>query len=137
MYNAEKEMQEAINAGERALNSLRDAEHYLGGARLWGIVDLFGGSGLSGIVKHVKIGEASRCLERAKSDLRIFQKELRDIEAIQNLQIDIGGFLTFADFFFDGLIADWLVQSKIQNARKQVADAISQVKWILGSLRGM
>ena len=55
MYNAEKEMQEAINAGERALNSLRDAEHYLGGARLWGIVDLFGGSGLSGIVKHVKI----------------------------------------------------------------------------------
>jgi hypothetical protein len=119
------------------LNSLRDAEHYLGGARLWGIVDLFGGSGLSGIVKHVKIGEASRCLERAKSDLRIFQKELRDVEAIQNLQIDIGGFLTFADFFFDGLIADWLVQSKIQNARKQVADAISQVEWILGSLRGM
>ena len=84
-----------------------------------------------------KIGEASRCLERAKSDLRIFQKELRDVEAIQNLQIDIGGFLTFADFFFDGLIADWLVQSKIQNARKQVADAISQVEWILGSLRKM
>ena len=137
MYNAEKEMQEAINAGERALNSLRDAEHYLGGARLWGIVDLFGGRGLSGIVKHVKIGEASRCLERAKADLRLFQKELRDVEAIQNLKIDIGGFLTFADFFFDGLITDWLVQSKIQNARKQVADAIGQVEWILGLLRNM
>ena len=26
-YNAEKERQEAIRAGERALNSLRDAEH--------------------------------------------------------------------------------------------------------------
>ena len=72
-----------------------------------------------------------------KADLRIFQKELRDVEAIQNQHIDIGGFLTFADFFFDGLIADWMVQSKIQNARKQVADAISQVEWILGSLRGM
>ncbi len=72
-----------------------------------------------------------------KADLRIFQKELRDVEAIQNQHIDIGGFLTFADFFFDGLIADWLVQSKIQNARKQVADAISQVEWILGSLRKM
>ena len=137
MYNAEKEKQEAICAGERALNSLRDAEHYLGGARLWGIVDLFGGRGLSGIVKHVKIGEASRCLERAKADLRLFQKELRDVEAIQNLKIDIGGFLTFADFFFDGLITDWLVQSKIQNARKQVADAIGQVEWILGLLRNM
>ena len=72
-----------------------------------------------------------------KADLRIFQKELRDVEAIQNQHIDIGGLLTFADFFFDGLIADWLVQSKIQNARKQVADAISQVEWILGSLRKM
>lgn len=136
-YDAERERQEAVRAGERALESLRDAEHYLGGARLWGIVDLFGGSGLSGLVKHVRIGEASRCLERAKSDLRLFQKELRDVEAIQNLQIDIGGFLTFADFFFDGLIADWLVQSKIQNARKQVADAIAQVEWILGSFRNM
>ena len=88
-YDAERERQEAVRAGERALESLRDAEHYLGGARLWGIVDLFGGSGLSGLVKHVRIGEASRCLERAKSDLRLFQKELRDVEAIQNLQIDI------------------------------------------------
>ena len=27
MYNVEKERQEAIRAGERALSSLRDAEH--------------------------------------------------------------------------------------------------------------
>lgn len=30
MYNAEMERQEAIRAGERALASLRDVEHYLG-----------------------------------------------------------------------------------------------------------
>ena len=126
-YDAERERQEAVRAGERALESLRDAEHYLGGARLWGIVDLFGGSGLSGLVKHVRIGEASRCLERAKSDLRLFQKELRDVDAIR---IDIGGFLTFADFFFDGIIADWLVQSKIQEARRQVADAIKYARMV-------
>jgi hypothetical protein len=29
------------------------------------------------------------------------------------LQIDIGGLESFADFFFDGLIIDWIVQSKI------------------------
>lgn len=136
-YDAEKEKREAIRAGERALNSLHDAEHYLGGARLWGIVDMFGGRGLSGLVKHVKLGEASKSLERARADLRLFQKELKDVEAIRNLQIDIGGFLTFADFFFDGLIVDWLVQSKIQDARRQVANAISQVEWILGQLRSM
>ncbi len=131
-YNEERERQEAIRAGERALRSLQDAEHYLGGARLWGIVDLFGGGGLSGLLKHAKINDATKALNKAKADLRVFQKELRDVN---DLDIDIGGFLTFADFFFDGVIADWFVQSKIQKARKQVADAISQVEWILGSLR--
>ncbi len=136
-YDAERERQEAILAGERALNSLHDAEHYLGGARLWGIVDLFGGGGFSGFLKHAKLNDASRSLERAKRDLRNFQLELQDVRAIQNMQIDVGGFLTFADFFFDGIVADWLVQSKILNARKQVADAIAQVEWILGKLRNM
>ncbi len=136
-YDAERERQEAIRAGERALSSLRDAEHQLGGARLWGIVDLFGGGGFSGFLKHAKINDASRSLERAKADLRAFQNELRDVRDIQNMNINIGGFLTFADFFFDGIVADWLVQSKIQNARKQIADAISQVEWILGNLRNM
>lgn len=133
-YDAERERQEAIRAGERALNSLRDAEHYLGGARLWGIVDLFGGGGLSGLLKHAKIHDASRSMERAKADLLAFQRELRDVD-IADLRIDIGGFLTFADFFFDGLVADWLVQSKIQNARRQVAEAITRVEQILAALR--
>ena len=95
---------------------------------------MFGGGGLSGLIKHAEISKATQSLERVKSDLRLFQKELRDVDAIR---IDIGGFLTFADFFFDGIIADWLVQSKIQEARRQVADAINQVEWILGSLRSM
>jgi hypothetical protein len=56
-YDAERERQEAVRAGERALDSLRDAEHFLGSARLWGIVDLFGGGGLSGLLKHSKIHE--------------------------------------------------------------------------------
>jgi len=136
-YNADKERQEAIGAGERALTSLKDAEHYLGGARLWGIVDLFGGGGLSGLLKHSKLQDASRSLERAKADLYSFQKELRDVRSLGGLDIDIGGFLTFADFFFDGLIADYLVQSKINTARRQVAEAISQTEEILDSLRRM
>ena len=134
-YDAEKERQEAIRAGERALDSLKDTQYYLGGARLWGIVDLFGGGGISGFLKHSKIRTASRSMERAKADLRAFQKELKDVRAIGGLNIDIGGFLTFADFFFDGIIADYLVQSKINNARKQVSEAITQVEGILDALR--
>ena len=46
-------------------------------------------------------------------------------------------FLTFADFFFDGVIADYLVQSKIAEARAQVSDAIYQVERLLRDLRGL
>ena len=134
-YDPERERLEAIAAGERALSSLRDAQHYLGGARLWGIVDLFGGGGLSGLLKHSDIRKASRSLEQARGDLRSFQQELRDVTSLEGLQIDVGGFLTFADFFFDGVIADYLVQSKIVRERKQVMEAIEQVERILDSLR--
>ena len=136
-YDPERERLEAIAAGEKALSSLRDAQHYLGGARLWGIVDLFGGGGLSGLLKHSDIRKASRSLEQARGDLRSFQQELRDVTSLEGLQIDVGGFLTFADFFFDGVIADYLVQSKIVRARKQVMEAIEQVERILDSLRAL
>ena len=45
------------------------------------------------------------------------------------------GFLSFADFFFDGIVADYLVQSKIGEARRQVNEAINQVERILVELR--
>jgi uncharacterized protein (DUF2164 family) len=43
----------------------------------------------------------------------------------------------FADFFFDGLIADFYVQSKINNARAQVDEAISRVEGALDRLNGI
>lgn len=51
-----------------------------------------------------------------------------------NLRIEIGAFLSFADFFLDGLVADYMVQSKISDARVQVDDAIIQVEAILEDL---
>ena len=134
-YDPERERLEAIAAGERALSSLRDAQHYLGGARLWGIVDLFGGGGLSGLLKHSDIRKASRSLEQARGDLRSFQQELRDVTSLGELQIDVGGFLTFADFFFDGMLIDVLVQSKIAKAKEQVDEAIYRVEDMLQVLR--
>ena len=42
-YNIEKEMREAIEAGENALYSLRAAKEELRKAGNWGIADLLGG----------------------------------------------------------------------------------------------
>ena len=123
-----KEMKEAIDAGQRALMSLRQAQDKLGSARNWGVVDLFGGGFLTDMIKHSKINDASRYVEQAKRDLLKFQRELKDVDLPMDIKMEIGGFLSFADFFFDGLVADYLVQSKIANAREQIADAIRMVE---------
>ena len=125
---------EAIAAGEQALDSLYAAKQKLDSAKGWGWVDLFGGGFITDMIKHGKIEDASRCMEDAKCNLRIFQQELSDAQISVDLDMEVGEFLAFADFFFDGLIADYLVQSKIEDARRQVADAIQQVSDILEKL---
>lgn len=135
MTNEMREIREAIQAGERALTSLRKAEEKLTSASNWGLWDIFGGGLISGIAKHSKMNEATSYMEEAKRNLTVFQKELRDVNGTYNLRLDIGGFLSFADFFFDGVIADYLVQTKIRDAKVQVQDAIRSVSDILIQLR--
>ena len=83
----------------------------------------------------MKVNNASRCVDDARRDLAAFRNELGDIRDIENLNIDMDGFLTFADFFFDGFVADIFVQSKIRKGRQQVREAIRRVEDILNQLR--
>ena len=135
MYNRNREISEAIEAGERALRSLKDAKNSLSSARGWGMFDILGGKGLSGLIKHVKIGDAKSSLNRAKADLNRFSRELDDVRDIQGLNIEIGDFLTFADFFFDGFLADIMVQSRIRQAQDNLDNAIFRVEQVLNRLR--
>lgn len=130
-----KEMNEAIQAGERALYSLKNAEEKLNSAENWGIFDMFGGGLFSTIIKRSKMDDAQNLMETAKTDLMIFQKELKDINVPLNLRVEVGSFLSFADFFFDGFVADYLVQSKITDAKSQVSDAIYRVEQLLRELK--
>ena len=131
------EINEAIMAGERALEALKLAQNDLGTARIAGVVDLFGGGLITNLIKHSKIDDAKRDIENAKYELRNFSNELDDVQDLQYMNIDIDGFLSFADFFFDGVIADFFVQSKINEARSQVAEAIRRVEEIIRRLRTM
>ena len=134
IVNDRKEINEAIAAGEQALNSLYAAQEKLDSAKGWGWLDLFGGGFFTDMIKHSKIEDASQCMENAKYYLKAFQKELNDVHLSMDLRMEVGGFLSFADFFFDGLVADYLVQSKIEDARRQVADAINMISDILNTL---
>ncbi|MBQ0070752.1 MAG: hypothetical protein KBS81_02665 [Spirochaetales bacterium] len=122
----------AIYAGERALSSLKEARRLLQSASNWGLFDLFGGGSLSGFLKHHKMNQARNILENARRDLYEFRSELSYLPAVD---INIDGFLTFADFSFDGFLADVMVQSRINKAKDQLDDAIYKVESVLRDLR--
>lgn len=134
MYNLEQEKREAIDAGNRALNSLSQAYFELKSAKNWGLVDMFGGGFFTTMLKHSKMEKAQRYMDQAKADLRHFQKEVSDLNGYMNLNIDIDGFLSFADYFFDGFFVDWYVQDKIHKAKNQVEEAIRQVEKIMDQI---
>ncbi|MDR2044309.1 MAG: hypothetical protein LBQ15_08080 [Clostridium sp.] len=128
------EIKEALAAAQEALESLRRVERCLRSAGNWGIWDLLGGGLISSFLKHSRLGDAEREMEQAKYAVKNLQKELGDITDIPDLHIQVGDFLKFADFFFDGLIADWMVQSRIRETQGQVKAAIAKVEQVIERL---
>ena len=53
------------------------------------------------------------------------------------VNINTGDFLSFADYFFDGFVVDWMVQDRINNARHQVEEAIRRTEYIINQLQHM
>ena len=123
-----REIREAIDAADNALVHLKSARKYLDSAGNWGLLDTFGGGLISGVMKHSKMGSAEREIDEARYALQTFSKELRDVSGYSSIHIN--DFLTFADFFFDGFLADILVQSKISEGKKQCDEAIRRVSGI-------
>ena len=111
-----KELREAIEVGEAAAGELRKVLSHLRGAANWGNWDLLGGGLLTTLAKHSRMDSAREHAEWASDLLTKLQSELLDVDLSTDVSLDIGGLATFADFFLDGLIADWVMQSKIRKA---------------------
>ena len=134
-----KEIREAIQAGEAALSSLKNAREKLDSAKNWGIFDIVGGGFVSSLIKHSRMDDGQEYMEEAKQNLRRFEKELQDVSLSDSFarssSIDISSFVRFADSFFDNMILDFYVQSQIRQTLDAVENAIRQVEDILTALR--
>ncbi|QUA54515.1 hypothetical protein JYE50_01810 [Aristaeella lactis] len=119
-------MNEAIHAGERALDSLNEAKKQLNSARNWGIYDMLGGGMISSFIKHSKIDNANEWMSLANRDLRNFARELRDVDD-EDLQIDTGSLVSMLDIFCDNFFSDLMVQDKINNARARIDNLSDRV----------
>ncbi|MGG6313830.1 hypothetical protein [Paenibacillus macerans] len=115
-----KEVDEALRAGQSAQSDLSAAEEDLHSAKNWGTYDMLGGGMLSTHIKHGRIDEAMSHIHTARQSLQRFERELRDVGTNGPDNLEIGGFLKFSDYFFDGLVSDWLVQGQINDSLDQV-----------------
>jgi len=129
-----REIEEATDAGQEAFDSLDRVDNSLDKAEGWGIFDLLGGGLISDLVKHSHIDEAKGETENTQRLLRRFKTELTDINVNRDIVMETEGLAKFADFFFDGLIADWFMQSKINESQISVSEVKDQVSCILEKL---
>lgn len=131
-----REVREALAAGEAARASLDTLIGTLHSASNWGTWDMLGGGLLATAAKHSRMDEARGQLYLVQQDLRRFQRELADVEiASAGAELELDSFASFADFFFDGLIVDWVVQGKIERSLENSRKAYDQVQQALGDLK--
>ena len=95
---------------------------------------MFGGGLIADMAKHSHLDEAQSKVERLQGALRAFKTELTDVEVIADMQVNIDGFLRFADYFFDGLFADWSAMKRISQAQGQVNKVREQIDKLLVKL---
>ncbi len=132
--NNEQEIREALQAADNALFHLRQAQRQLRSARNWGLYDLFGGGFFSTLIKHSKMNRARNEVEAARDAVCRFSRELSDVAGSAQFEMDTDDFLSFADYFFDGFMADYMMQSRIGRARDQVDNAIVRISRIRDQL---
>ncbi len=132
-----RELREAIDAGDAALDTADQTLYCLDCAEDWGTWDLMGGGLLFDMAKHSRLDEAQDYLERLQSQLRRFKTELADVTISTDFQVNIDGFLRFADYFFDGIFADWAVLDRIRQSLEQMEAVRGQIRQLLYDLQDM
>ncbi len=126
-----RELDEAVAAGQKALNTTNDILKDLDSARSWSTVDILGGGLISDLAKHDRLDGAQQRLDCLRSELYAFRRELGDVDIEGDLRLDIDGFLKYADFFFDGLLADLAVRDRIEQSQQEMSGVKSRIAELL------
>ena len=111
---------QALDLVDRLIPLVDQAEQKLKSARTWSFFDMLGGGFIVDAVKHYKLNGAASLMNEANSLLQRLQEVLGSISIPADYRMNIGGFATFADFFFDGIFADAYMASKIFSSLEEV-----------------
>lgn len=129
-----REIDDCLRIIDRLLPLIGEAEHQFSSARNWGFLDMLGGGLLTDIIKHSKLSRASGCMNEINYLLRDLERELKDIQFTTDYSMNTRTFSTFADFLFDGILADTYMQSKIMSSLDQVRELHHRIEFIQARL---
>ncbi|MBP3886128.1 MAG: hypothetical protein J6F30_00525 [Cellulosilyticum sp.] len=129
-----KEIEEAILAGQSALQALDEVEKSLSSASSWGLWDLFGGGFLSSIMKHSRIDEAQNKMEYATRQIERFNKEIGEVQSFKGIQISFDGVIKGMDYFLDNFIVDFMVQQQVNKRKEQVIELKREIQSAVNQL---
>jgi len=124
----EKEIREALSAGQRCLYASNNVIENLKKASDWGTWDVIGGGTMSTLIKHDYMHKAQSSVSVLQTELRYFRSELADVKIYSNLYVQTDGLTQFADFFFDNIFIDLSVQDRIKSSLGSVTDTKSQIQ---------
>ncbi len=136
LQNQKKEIDEAINAGQAARSISQKILGDLQSAKDWGTWDMIGGGLITDMMKYDKLNSAQSNVQDLQTALRNFRTELADVkEGISaDIHLEIGDFLHFADYFFDGLFTDWMVYDRISESKTRAENTCRQIETVLEKL---
>ena len=114
------QINQALTLTDQLITCLDDAERQLSSARNWGFLDILGGGLITDLIKHSKLQNAKNSMEHVNYIMQQLQQVLGSISIPGDYRMQIGGFATFADFFFDSGIVDIYMTAKIMNSLNEV-----------------
>lgn len=126
-----REIDEACDAGNKANRALDAALEKLGAAEGLSVWDTFLGGGLLvSALKYSEINSSDDLVHRAQRALRHFETELMDVQnaATESFTVNKSDIFTFTDLFFDNIFSDWMIHSRITDAKSKLNDVLQDVR---------
>jgi len=116
---------------QKALTNLRTAKLELESARCWGVVDIVGGGIFVTMIKRIKMERALDNIRMAMRRLQKFRRENDNTDYVHQNFFRMGEFASSSDYLLDNPITDIYVQTKINNLRKRVDEAIVSMEYLM------
>ncbi len=114
------QVNQALNLTNQLIAELDQAERQLSSARNWGFLDVLGGGLITDLIKHSKLNNAKSSMDRVNYLLQELRRALGGISMAGDYSMNVSGFETFADFFFDSGIVDVYMTAKIMSSLNEV-----------------